>query len=572
MVSTVLGLDTDISAAGRRDAALTEAVCDCGWGRLIFGQTFGDAARLAAEIQNERDDRRDVALYVQEPHVVLAHAPQALFLDPSHTFRLSLARLDESSATGPGVSIRPGGKDDEPRINAIYRARNMVPLEDGFLRTCCTPESAVCILVAAAAVTDEIAGVVMGVDHRAAFADPGNGSSLWALAVDTQARAPGIGRSLVVALARMFRDRGRAFMDLSVMYDNHDAIALYRKLGFEQVPVYAVKRKNPFNERLFIGPGLDSDLNIYAQIIVDEARRRGIAVEVEDAQAGLFRLSLGGRTISCRESLTDLTSAVALSRCDDKTLSHRLLRKSGLRVPAQETLVTAEDAVAFLNRHKRIVIKPARGEQGRGVDVDLQDAETARRAFEAAQALSSEVLAEEFVPGIDLRIIVINGEVVAAAIRQPATIAGDGVHGIEELIEKQSRRRAAATRGESSIPLDDETVRCVRDAGWRMSDILPDGELLAVRKTANLHTGGTIADVTPRLHSKLGEAALQAAAVLEMPVVGLDFIVPAADQETYTIIEANERPGLANHEPAPVAQRFIDFLFPQTRADWLKRA
>jgi D-alanine-D-alanine ligase-like ATP-grasp enzyme len=83
-----------------------------------------------------------------------------------------------------------------------------------------------------------------------------------------------------------------------------------------------------------------------------------------------------------------------------------------------------------------------------------------------------------------------------------------------------------------------------------------------VRKAANLHTGGTLEDVTDTLHPQLREAAIQAARALEIPVVGLDLLVTAADQPEHVFIEANERPGLANHEPRPTAERFIDLLFP----------
>jgi len=100
-----------------------------------------------------------------------------------------------------------------------------------------------------------------------------------------------------------------------------------------------------------------------------------------------------------------------------------------------------------------------------------------------------------------------------------------------------------------------------------MADVLPAGEVLAVRKTANLHTGGTIHDVTVALHPRLREAAERAAAVLDIPVVGFDFLVPDVNGPEYVIIEANERPGLANHEPQPTAERFVDLLFPQTRSD-----
>ncbi|MGA7974384.1 MAG: N-acetylglutaminylglutamine synthetase, partial [Pseudolabrys sp.] len=411
----------------------------------------------------------------------------------------------------------------------------------------------------------QLAGVVIGVDHRVAINDPDNGSSLWALAVDPQAQMPGVGTALVLALAERFRGLGRAFMDLSVMHNNEQAIALYEKLGFVRVPVFCIKRKNAVNESLFVGPAPEHELNIYAKIIVDEARRRGITVEVEDDEAGLFRLSFGGRAVSCRESLSDMTSAVALSRCDDKALTRRLLKKADLRVPEQLSVSRAHEVSAFLERHGRVVVKPARGEQGRSVFVDLSTEDEVTRAIEQARQVSDDVLVEEYVTGQDLRIIVIDGEVVAAAVRKPATVMGNGRHSIRELIETQSRRRAAATGGESRIPLDAETDRAVRASGRTLDDVLPEGECLAVRKTANLHTGGTIHDVTDDLHPTLVEAAIAGAKVLDIPLVGFDFLVPDVAGPDYVIIEANERPGLANHEPQPTAERFVDFLFPHSR-------
>ncbi|MEO1206363.1 MAG: N-acetylglutaminylglutamine synthetase [Pseudomonadota bacterium] len=543
-----------------------DAIVDCGWGNLIFGQTFSDSAYLAETIRHEQAGQRDVALYVREPHVVLAHAPHALFLDPSHTFRLDLTKGDlkkSDARASSGIRIRSARPTDEKTINAIYLARGMVPVRTGFFADRATPDCVKCLIAEDLEGTPQ--GVVMGVDHFEAFGDPRGGSSLWSLAVDIQAKIPGVGSDLITELAAGFRRNGRNFMDLSVMYDNDDALALYRKLGFQQVPVFCVKKKNPINEKLFVGPQVSEELNIYAQIIVDEARRRGITVEVEDADTGLFTLSLGGRRISCRESLSDLTSAVAMSRCDDKTLTHRLLKAAGIRVPAQLTVKKEEDAIAFLEREGSIVVKPARGEQGSGVFVDITSGLEVRAAVAHAKKLCETVILETYVTGDDLRVIVIGGEMVAAAIRKPAGIVGDGQHTIKELIEKQSRRRAAATRGESRIPVDSETERCVHTAGFHMSDVLEKGRTLAVRKTANLHTGGTIHDVTEIVHPELRDAAIAAARVLQMPVAGMDLIVPDVTKPDYVIIEANERPGLANHEPAPTAEKFIDLLFPQTK-------
>ena len=540
----------------------------CGWGRVLFGQTFDKAEPLAAQLMEEEAGERDLAIYVRDPHVLLSMAPQTLFMDPSHSFRLNLKELPASAKAVESnmFRVRPAEAKDEAAVNRIYTSRGMVSLKDGYLgdmdnRQCVT------ILVAEGTQNGEVLGVVMGIDHSIAFDDPEEGSSLWALAVDGQAAVPAVGIGLVTSLADHFRMAGRAFMDLSVLHDNAEAIKLYEKMGFERVPVYTVKKKNPINESLFIGPQRAENLNIYAKIIIDEARRRGISVEIEDAEAGLFLLTLGGRSISCRESLSELTSAVAMSRCDDKSLTHRILSKVDIKVPAQATLRTRDDVRGFLDTYGRIVIKPARGEQGHGVFVDLCSEDEAIKAFDEVRDQCDHVIGEEFVNGRDLRIIVIGDDVAAAAVRRPPRVTGDGQHSIQELIQRLSRRRAAATGGESRIPIDDETRRCIQAQGYGMNTILGDGVVLEVRKTANLHCGGTIHDVTDELHPDLRAAAIKARQVLQIPVVGFDFMVPRVDGPDYRVIEANERPGLANHEPQPTAEKFIDFLFPETRKE-----
>lgn len=553
-----------------------EATVDCGWGRLIFGQTFDQPERLAETLRAEQPGRRDVGLYIRDPHVVIAHAPQSLFLDPSHTYRLALqGRAPVTPAPEQDAwLVRPAVPADAAELERIYRTRQMVPLCDGFLDTL-RPNSAVSLLVVAEAAGTgggRLLGAVTGVDHVLACGDPDHGASLWSLAVDPQCPYPGVGAALVGALAAHFRARQRTYLDLSVMHDNAEAIALYERLGFARVPVYCVKHKNPINEKLYVGPDDAAGLNIYARILVSEARRRGIGVEVLDAAHGYFRLTCGGRSIVCRESLSELTSAVAMSRCDDKRVTRNVLTAAGLRMPEQmlagRAPMESRDRVelaAFLERHGSLVVKPARGEQGHGVAVDLRTLEEVEQAIEAARQFCDDVVVEEKVAGEDLRIVLIDYQVVAAATRRPAEITGDGIHDITTLIDKQSRRRAAATDGESRIPLDAETRRCVAAAGYRMATILPAGRRLAVRKTANLHTGGTITDVTVQLHPALRAVAERAARALDIPVTGLDLMVPDPAGADYAIIEANERPGLANHEPQPTAERFIDLLFPQTR-------
>ncbi len=541
------------------------AVLDCGWGRLIFAHTFDSADALAEELSREGDGRRDIAFYVADPHVVLSRAPVDLFLDPSDTYRLWLSDYRAGKRRHGGFVITPANlPDDIEDINRIYLARQMMPLDPDILARARAQRRRV-ILVARDEDTNAVIGVVMGVDHVATFEDPENGSSLWSLAVDPQTRHPGIGEGLTRRLAERFKARGRAFMDLSVLHDNKDAIALYKKLGFQRVTTFAVKNRNPINERLFTGPDPEGALNPYATIIVDEARRRGIGVEINDAPRGFFTLEFGGRSVRCRESLSDLTSAVAMSLCDDKAATRRVLSDAGIKVPAQA--VAGEDDAAdadFLARHRAVVIKPARGEQGRGISVGLTRRAELADAIAAARRVCDTVLIEQFVPGADLRVVVIGDEVVAAAERRPPEITGNGTDTIAQLVESLSRRRAAATRGESCIPLDDATRACIAAQGHDLDTVLTYGAKLLVRRTANLHTGGTITDITARLNPALAEAALNAARAIRIPVAGIDMLAPAIDGDEYVIIEVNERPGLANHEPQPTAERFIDLLFPQS--------
>jgi GNAT-family acetyltransferase (TIGR03103 family) len=534
----------------------------CGWGRIIFAQTFTEPGEVAREMLHERPGQRDIAAYVLNPQVVLSYAPQQLFLDPSDMLRLDLATFNPGDGLQGTIAIRRVHHESEAEaLNDLYLKRDMVPSDANFIWRQRDSEKIV-YLVAVDEQSGVVLGTVTGIDHAVVFDDPENGSSLWCLAVDPGALVPGVGEALVRALAAHFKRAGRAFMDLSVIHDNRHAKALYDKIGFRTVQVFALKTKNAWNENLFIGPEPEEKLNPYARIIVDQARTRGIAVDVLDEEEGYFRLSLGGKSIVCRESLSELTTAIAMSRCQDKYVTHRWLSKGGLRTPAFQLAGNAEDDRAFLAEHGCIVVKPATGEQGKGITVGVEDENALKRALALAARYGERVLLESCHPGQDLRVVVINGRVVAAAVRKPAQIRGDGVHDARTLIEKQSRRRAAATGGESHIPIDDETERCLATSGYTLDSVIPDGEHVEVRKTANLHTGGTINDVTSILHPRLVEASVRAARRLDIPVVGLDFMVRAPDQPDYVIIEANERVGLANHEPQPTAERFIDLLFP----------
>ncbi|WP_432491198.1 N-acetylglutaminylglutamine synthetase [Kineococcus auxinigenes] len=551
-----------------------DVVLDMGWGRLVFGHTFTDQRDVVDALRAEETGERDIAMYVPEPQVLVGLAPHELFMDPSITFRLQLSRYRPPRDRNPDVFVRMVRERSELEdVNRLYAANGMVTSDPDVMwanhRT-----RTFTYLVAEDTRTRAIVGTVTGVDHVLAFGDPDEGASLWCLAADPQSAPRGTGEALVRVLAERYVARGRAILDLSVLHDNDGAIALYRRLGFRPAPPVVVKRKNPINRPLFSPqPEQLGELNPYARIVADEALRRGVRVEVTDAPSGEMRLTFGGRSLLTRESLSELTSAVAMSRCDDKRVTRRLLAATGVRVPRgvelaapaladTEGLAAAERLIAETGP---VVVKPARGEQGKGITIGVRDGEALRRAVAEASANCPDVLVEEFVTGQDLRIVVIDHEVVAAAVRRPAAVIGTGSDDVRSLVVKQSRRRQAATGGESSIPLDATTEAVVHEAGLGMDDVLPRGQRLEVRRTANLHTGGTIEDVTDDLHPDLVDAAVAASRALGIPVTGLDLLVPDVSGPEHVVIEANERPGLANHQPRPTAQRFLDLLFPETR-------
>jgi GNAT-family acetyltransferase (TIGR03103 family) len=552
------------------DAMSKDVEIELGWGRLIFGQTFADAGTLAESLRREAPGRRDICIYARESHVVVAGAPSELFIDPSHTYRLRFADGSEEDNSPPspvGVTVRPlNDPSDADSMNRVFVRCGMVPAPVKVIWDNHLHQPAITYLLAVRDDDGAVVGTVTGVDHELLFSDPERGSSLWTLAVDPGAGVPGIGIALTRKLAAHFRIAGRLYMDLSVTHDNAAAIRLYEKLGFRRVPVLAIKRKNAINVTLFSPPPETvDDLNPYARIIADEAIRRGIWVEVLDAETGEIRLSHGGRSVITRESLSEFTSAIAMCRCDDKRLTRRLVSEAGIHVPRARLATFDDGDFEFLKDVGEVVVKPTRGEQGKGITVGVtveHGAGELAAAVARAREEFPEVLIEQRVNGNDLRLVVIDGRVVAAALRLPPEIIGTGEHTVRDLIVGESRRRSAATGGESRIPLDTVTEATVGEYGWKLDDVLPQGMKLRVRHTANLHQGGTIHDVTPNVNEELCRVAVTAAEAIGIPVTGIDLLVPDVTGQEYAFIEANERPGLANHEPQPTAAAFIDYLFP----------
>ncbi len=542
------------------------ATVECGWGRLIFAHTFTSSKKLAKTLSEEEENKRDQTLYVRDPQVVIAHDPENLLLEAAYTYRLNLDSYTPLKDKKEPFSIRQYKMKDVDSINRINQTRHTIEIDSEFLKKNYRKSKYLTLWVAEDNSSEEIIATCLGVNHTIAFDDPENGSSLWSLAVDPQAPHPGIGIGLVHHIANYHKKKGCAFLDLSVYHDNEEAISLYEKMGFVQVPAFSIATRSIINEEHYTEPDLGGDLNPYSMIIINEARRRGLRIDVLDHLDNYFALSSNNTCITCRESLTDLTSSIAISRCQNIRTTAKILKDAGLNVPDQHLASTPTKNLEFMDKHGSIVVKPRIRLQSAGTTIDIQTKEDLQKAITHAKKVHHDVMLREMIEGDNIRILVIDFKVVAAATRKPPIIIGNGKHTVLELIEKQSRRRECATQGENTIPVDKELSETIHNAGCSLDDILPKGRELQVRKTSNLHFGGTIHDVTDELHPDLIDAAIQAAYALDTPVVGLDFIIANPSEPEYVIVEANERPHLLNHEPQPTAERFLDFLFPQSIA------
>jgi len=226
---------------------------DCGWGKLIFGQTYKDHQALIDELADEKASCRDIAMYTRNHHVLLSLAPELLFVDPSDTFRLWLNLYRAPRHRRRMYNIRLlQDRNDAEAINKVYRSCKMLEspvetiMQNQYTRV-------FCYYLAERTADGQVVGTISGIDHQEAFNDPANGSSFWNLSVDPAARAEGVGKALVREVIEHYIARGREYIDLSVMHDNKKAKRLYRSLGFRQIPVYAVKIKNKVNRELYRG-------------------------------------------------------------------------------------------------------------------------------------------------------------------------------------------------------------------------------------------------------------------------------------------------------------------------------
>jgi cyanophycin synthetase len=329
----------------------------------------------------------------------------------------------------------------------------------------------------------------------------------------------------------------------------------------------AVKDLTSLNQSIRLGPSTGA--------MVRAAEARGIPTR-RLTDGSLVMLGYGSRQRRIWAAETDRTSAIAESIAQDKELTKSMLAAVGVPVPEGRPVESAEQAwTAAEEIGVPVVVKPRKGNQGRGVSVRLRTRESVMAAYDIAVAQDGEVMVERHIEGHDFRLLVIGGRLIAAARRDPPSVVGDGKSTITQLVDKVNsdpRRGEDHATALSKMRLDAIGREMLATQGLTVDSIPDDGQVVALRRNANLSTGGSAVDVTDDVHPLVAERAIDAAAMVGLDVAGIDVVATRIDQPLDVtrgaIVEVNAAPGLRMHlepsegTPRPVGEAMINSIFP----------
>jgi cyanophycin synthetase len=277
-------------------------------------------------------------------------------------------------------------------------------------------------------------------------------------------------------------------------------------------------------------------------------------------------------------TITSETRHIAVEISCDKEDTHNLLSDLGLPVPLQRIVYSPREAIRAANRIGfPVVVKPLDANHGRGVTINLTEDEQIEAAFEEAREKgnSRSILVESYVSGFDHRMLVVDKQLVAVAKRVPGHVVGNGKQTISELIEEinsDPRRGIGHEKVLTNLEFDKQANRLMKDAGVTADSVLPQGDILYLRSTANLSTGGTAIDMTDVVHPDNKDMAERAIKAVGLDVGGVDFLIDDITRSYKdiggAIVEVNATPGFRMHvapsegTPRDVSGKVMDMLFP----------
>lgn len=311
------------------------------------------------------------------------------------------------------------------------------------------------------------------------------------------------------------------------------------------------------------------------QSIVNEASSRGIP-HIRLNEENYVQLGQGIHQRRLQATIMDNTSALGVEIADDKQRTKRLLSSMGIPVPKGHCVKTVEDALkAAESIGYPVVIKPLRGNHGRGITVNVTNGEELLVAFQIAGGICETTIVEKYIEGFDFRILVINGKFVAAALREPAFVIGNGKDSIQQLIDeinKDPDRGIGHEKNLTQITIDYMTKRLLDMQEITLDSILADGQKFYIKSTANISEGGTALDVTENVHPLNQLMAERISQIVGLNVIGIDVIADSLekpiDKGTSGVVEVNAAPGFRMHlnpttgNPINVASHIVDMLFP----------
>ncbi|PYP54524.1 MAG: cyanophycin synthetase [Gemmatimonadetes bacterium] len=309
--------------------------------------------------------------------------------------------------------------------------------------------------------------------------------------------------------------------------------------------------------------------------LVEEAKRRGIPVRRLNNYS-LVQLGLGKNLRRIQATLSDYTSAIAVEIAQDKDDTKRVLGNIGLPVPKGDVANTIERALEIVDEiGYPVILKPLDASHGRGISGRIDNDETLHEAWNDAREYSTRIVVEQYAEGRDYRVLVINGRVVACAERIPACVTGDGTSTVAQLIKHENRdprRGVGHTKTLTKLPVDSRTVGYLRKHDLTLESVPEKGQIVYLRGTANLSTGGTAIDRTDEMHPDNVTACEMAAGIIGLDIAGIDVLTPDISvpfrENGAVIIEVNAGPGIRMHihptegTPRNVAAPIIDMLYP----------
>ncbi|MEM0517769.1 MULTISPECIES: cyanophycin synthetase [Aequorivita] len=329
-----------------------------------------------------------------------------------------------------------------------------------------------------------------------------------------------------------------------------------------------IQRMREIREDERLGPSTGS--------IVEEAESRGIPW-IRLNKYSLCQLGYGANQKRIQATVTSETSSIGVELACDKEDTKYLLEQAEVLVPRGDIIgreSSLKEACSYVGFP--LVVKPVGGNHGRGITVNIKNYEDALVAFHAAKEVSSKVIIEKYIIGEDYRVLVINNILVAAAKRTPANVVGDGKSTIKELVDVVNldpRRGYGHENVLTKITINNLTKTVLAAKGYTEDSIPPKGEMVILKDTANLSTGGTAEDVTDILHPSNVSMVERISKIIDLDICGIDImttdISKPLEETGGAVIEVNAGPGFRMHLapttglPRNVAAPVVDKLFPQ---------